>query len=490
MQQACGGGSFWLDRSNTTQTQEGDVAEPIARPGGHVLWTSNLKATAADMNRAGTMANQALFNLLLARLLTETQAGKAASGCVGDDCRVTLVSGLDVQVESGLGLFLDETDTDEFGLVYQPVVVSAVERRTLDAHEAKARIDLVSIAPATEDDQDVSRYLKDPASGATSVQTVSLRRRFGSSVVVTKGTSSYTPVAPATPTGHIALAEIDIPATSGAITIRDQRARIVVGQDLPLDPPEDYVSDFVPGGTGSELAVSADAPAAMSVQVSPGEAVIGGHRYRYGAQGLAIATSDPSAPRSDVVLAADDGTLKVRTGEPNSEPEAPSLGAGEQALAHVAVAAGATQIWPANITDVREREPHDTAQLRDGAVTTAKLAANARSVVASLTFNTGGGGSPAVIDVQLEDTNGHAVEEQLFVAVECRGETFNLAGALSETGAGSLRLGTGTPEALLETSTAGAAQLTVSTLPDGKDAALLARVLTGNGGSSVLEFES
>ncbi|HVM29533.1 MAG TPA: hypothetical protein VM305_02000 [Candidatus Limnocylindrales bacterium] len=125
------------------------------------------------------------------------------------------------------------------------------------------------------------------------------------------------------------------------------------------------VGDGVVAGIGNELAVADSVPAAMSVRVDTGAAFVRGYYLEVysSAETLAIAAADPANPRIDRVvvrrdLAGRTGALAVLTGTPAGSPTAPALtqleaGTWEIPLARIAVAAGATSIATANITDER-----------------------------------------------------------------------------------------------------------------------------------------
>lgn len=122
-----------------------------------------------------------------------------------------------------------------------------------------------------------------------------------------------------------------------------------------------------------DLAVAQNGTPNMSVNVAAGSAVIAGDDTP-ATQGsyfvkndatvnLAIAASDPTNPRKDIVIAqvrdsfysvpGDDWRLTVVTGTPAASPAEPALPVDSIKLAVVAVAAAATSITNANITDSR-----------------------------------------------------------------------------------------------------------------------------------------
>lgn len=123
-----------------------------------------------------------------------------------------------------------------------------------------------------------------------------------------------------------------------------------------------------------DLAVTQNGTPNMSVNVAAGGAFIRGtlnanqgayHLWNDGTVNLAISASNPTNPRRDLIIAQvrdsyysgadDDARITVVTGTAAASPSDPSLASYPNALvlARVAVAAGATSITTANITDLR-----------------------------------------------------------------------------------------------------------------------------------------
>ncbi|MGE5592880.1 MAG: hypothetical protein ACM3X3_04240 [Betaproteobacteria bacterium] len=128
--------------------------------------------------------------------------------------------------------------------------------------------------------------------------------------------------------------------------------------------------DGVVYGYGGSLAVSAADPASMNVTVATGAAFVQGRMFEVHTAGetLAIGAADPVNPRIDrIVVKLDNSsasrsvTLAVKAGTPAASPTPPTLQRDgtvwELSLAQVYVAAGATSISSANITDERSNEP-------------------------------------------------------------------------------------------------------------------------------------
>ncbi len=124
--------------------------------------------------------------------------------------------------------------------------------------------------------------------------------------------------------------------------------------------------------TSGSLAVTQAGVPAMSVQVAAGWGALVGNFttnmgvyqfYNDAAASLAVTTADPSNPRIDRVVvtvndsyytgASNNVTFQVVPGTPAGVPVAPATPTMSLSLATIAVAAGATSIVNANITDTR-----------------------------------------------------------------------------------------------------------------------------------------
>jgi hypothetical protein len=122
----------------------------------------------------------------------------------------------------------------------------------------------------------------------------------------------------------------------------------------------------------TDLKVTQNSSPGMSVLVAAGwGAIVGNYTsnmgvymsYNDAATLLTVSTANPSNPRIDLVCltiadayytgSSNAVTLQIIAGTPAVSPVAPSLPTNSLSLATIAVAAGATQILNANITDTR-----------------------------------------------------------------------------------------------------------------------------------------
>jgi len=123
------------------------------------------------------------------------------------------------------------------------------------------------------------------------------------------------------------------------------------------------IGEGVRPGAGDELEVFADSTG-MQVKVRSGQSLVRGHYYSSTAQEtLAIATSDPTNPRIDVVIleldpVANTILLDIVQGTPGVTPDVPTLtqtdsGIWQQALAYVTVGGNVSTITPESVEDQR-----------------------------------------------------------------------------------------------------------------------------------------
>ncbi len=357
----------------------------LERQGGRVNYELGQLVTENDVERMGEMAIQTLTHLFML-LFYDSDNAIPLSGFPRTDallstqCEATATGDLAFSVAPGIGFFFDVTKLDPSGdpfesQAYQPIVVDVPTSGALAAHDATdPRIDILTLAPARFEDENATRNIKNPVTGALSTQGVDQRNRFFFTLTVTTGTPAPAPVQPSTPAGNILISVASVPATSGASVFRDARPVVELGSFFKGQPSELYTLDFVPQGANDELEVVANSPVALNVVGKLGRAVSGGLSRFYPREVLTIATADPTDPPIDPVEARRDGLLNVVTGTPAPTPVAPAKTAGAVRLATVDVGATVTTITSPDITDVRPRTPHSGSFLRDATITNEKIA--------------------------------------------------------------------------------------------------------------------
>lgn len=205
------------------------MAQNLLEPGGSALWVDDQQADTPEMNAGGTMAEQTLWDGFVARLT------QGESGFFADDCTPAKGAGdLDYTVLAGMGIVdvvaLGGT-ADAREPTYTPIYVPTLQSASVAAHDpADPRKDILTLKPSNVDDESSTLQIFDGVGGFTPTSLPTRRRRFFTLNAIT-GTPAPGPVAPATPAGELRIALIDVPATSGPITVTDERAIIGIRGD-------------------------------------------------------------------------------------------------------------------------------------------------------------------------------------------------------------------------------------------------------------------
>jgi hypothetical protein len=330
------------------------MAESLLAPGGQALFSPNEQITSADLNRISKMLLQTMFNLVCGNVLfRESVAADPKSGFLGDDCKATRTGTLIVTVAKGLGFFYDPDATGEFDYWYFPVVVPASEALAISAHHATLpRKDRIILTPDTTDDEASSVNVKDPATGSVSTSTVYKRRIFGGTLSVLTGTPGSSPTPPALPSGAMNIAVVEVPATSGNVTVLDRRRILRLSQRVIGDPPTEYSEPFITDESGGEVA----ADSGWEFTVTEGVGVIGGIRIRWGEQNVEVDPAHGSLDRIDTLYLDAEG-LGVLMGTPDASPTAPTLTASQLRIADMRIPGGAVDVTTAIIDDSRVFKP-------------------------------------------------------------------------------------------------------------------------------------
>jgi len=350
------------------------MADTLDSPGGFVPFYTGEKALTLDMERVGTLYEQTIYHALANTLLTDT-TGDPISGLVGAGCVVSVTGALAVSVAPGFGMYYDSTVTDAFESSYLPIVVPSAVAKSIAAHDAtKPRFDIISVGPDVDLAEDESRNFKDPSTLVVSASTVKKLSKYSYVCTVTTGTAEVVPLDPATPTGHIAIARVRVPATSGTVTVDDLRPILTLSRDVGKDPCSDYAASFVPG-TSTECEVTQSSTPSMILNVAGGEVVIGGVRRRMKRGTVTVTTAHATLARIDTVVANQIGTYSVVAGTAAGSPVAPTLTSSQLALAFLTVAALDTAIGTADILDARQRKPISALSLQTDCVTSAQIQA-------------------------------------------------------------------------------------------------------------------
>lgn len=366
----------------------------LERQGGIVPFTLGQLLTSADMRRAQQIGLQTLHHwLMLFAYDHHNDAPLQGFPEESDHCLATMVADLTGSVAPGIGYLFDSTKLDPAGdawdhEAYRPIVVDVAETFVLGAHDAtNPRWDIISLAPAWEEDESDTRRIKNPTTLVESSQSVPLRKRYYFTLTVTPGTPAASPVEPSVPAGHIKIARAEVPAGSGAAVLRDTRPLWQLGSLFKGHPAKEYAKNYIPNpsGAATALEIGASSPTSMVLTVQPGRAVIRGISRWYARQLVTVTTAHATLPRIDLVCAREDGTVTVTAGTAAADPDPPAAPANSIPLCEVAVAAADTTIAAGDLTDLRSsrvdgadalpgyRRPYGDDQFDDYAINHSKL---------------------------------------------------------------------------------------------------------------------
>lgn len=359
-----------------------------------------------DVVRMGELAVSNLLRLAMMGYY-DGQNFTPVSGVFGepgrgpDHLKVTKGTGdLEYGVAIGCGLAFDSTQADDdFNeLDYQMVLLDTpILNNSVGAHDAtNPRIDVISIAPATVEDvpeSRVTRNVSPPGLTTTPTPTVNVRSRPGGTVTVTAGTPAVSPVAPATPNGHIKLAEVLVPAVSGAITVTDARSFLQLGNAFRGLPPSwMQEGDHVAGGA----TVDGDPNMEPTFNIPSGNYAVSPGWYTYldevrwyeGVTGATFGVSPGvNEERIDIISFDPANGAVERTGGvavdvstvPAAGPVRPAIPAGNFLLASCRL--NNSGPISASFTDERDFGHVGAAQLRREAVAQKNVVTNQRTIL-------------------------------------------------------------------------------------------------------------
>jgi hypothetical protein len=188
--------------------------------------------TYQDLDKISAAIEKEFFDRVLYRMLQSKSDRVFGS----DSFAVTRVSSTQVQVAAGLGIQYDNTQVDPEPM-RRPLYLAAAVTKTIDAPDAtNPRIDLVCIKHGRADVATASRKYKAPTTGTITDETLTIETDYAATVTLVTGTPAGSPVAPATPSGYIAIAQITVTALTGIAAvgtpITDLRSKLPVGGDI------------------------------------------------------------------------------------------------------------------------------------------------------------------------------------------------------------------------------------------------------------------
>lgn len=298
-------------------------------------------------------------------------------GCFGDTAKhleVTKGAGdRDYDVEAGVGgafnsanLGGDAFDSEAFQL---GILASDLSGNVSPHDPTNPRIDVIYATFVKTDDESESRKTRNPSDGKLTnpTPTVDVRRRPTLAVHLDTGTPAATPSPPAIPAGAIPLAYINVPATSGAITVTDLRTYLQP-TGLRASLPIWMVGPHISGQTPSDNCEITFISAGFDSQFEGGHAVVNGVDRYYGDEVITHTAPGASDDRIDVISLDEDGNVVVTEGTEDTSPITPAVPTGNARIAEVYITNGTGLVDANAIVDKRSFGPVGTYQLQRGAV--------------------------------------------------------------------------------------------------------------------------
>lgn len=348
----------------------------------------------SDVQKIGEASLAALEHLLqLMHYVSEDTA--PMTGVLGEfggtDNHLLVTKGtgdLVFDITTGMGFVFDaaQISADPFNsLAYRAAILRSSGSGVVTAHDVtNPRIDIVYLTVGTSTDEPVnrkSRIITGPDAGDPEVPdpSVDIRTFRSGTLAVIAGTPAATPVAPTVPAGGLPLAEALVPATSGAITIRDIRNFIQLGELFRGVPPHWYQSPHVCGVTPPDN-MEVTYASATTVDVADGCHVTGTVAKHSQPQTLTLSALPSGNDRIDLVYVTPGNVLAIAAGVPAATPVTPNLPGGSQALAELYVTDTTGLAGSGAVTDLRRFGPIGAEQIQSGAVIQGHMATEERTL--------------------------------------------------------------------------------------------------------------
>lgn len=186
-----------------------------------------------DFNSISKAMQRELYDRLAYELIQRSE-----DAFFDDSFLVSYASANSIVVKKGLGFQTDATQVSPEPRV-RPLYLSADSNQLIEAPDVtNDRIDLVCIKHDKYDELTGSRKVKDAISNIISTETLVVQQDWQAEILLVAGTPNVSPVAPATPAGYIAIAEIEVTAVSGISgpgAITDLRSIVPIGGGIQLN---------------------------------------------------------------------------------------------------------------------------------------------------------------------------------------------------------------------------------------------------------------
>ena len=163
-----------------------------------------------DLNKISSRLERQFYDRILTKIVQDK-----SDAFFKDDFKVLFTGATSVNVNGGFGL-----QTVSSALAYEPTKQPIYKEGSTNINfetpdNSNARIDIVVVKAALVDGLSESRKFKDEFTNVITNESTLVNTEWEASFEVVKGTASTTPVAPATPSGYLKIAECTINASTG-----------------------------------------------------------------------------------------------------------------------------------------------------------------------------------------------------------------------------------------------------------------------------------
>lgn len=212
-----------------------------------------------DLNSLQSRLERGIYDRIIYEILQRKSNGFFQNGL-----KVLYQSSTDVVVKAGLGF--QEANTGTKDPLRKPVVLDADLTVAINSPDSSnPRIDIICVRQGRYNSENENRKFKDEFANAISTQSFTVATDWKAEVLYVAGSPAGSPVAPATPSGYILLAEISVAASTGIASqasISDKRALLPFAISTSATGSNEYdavVGDVLQSGvTHSDLKAALD----------------------------------------------------------------------------------------------------------------------------------------------------------------------------------------------------------------------------------------
>lgn len=173
-------------------------------------WQDGVELVLEDFNAISKALERGLYDRVVYELIQRTE-----NAVFGDGFTVSFAGGTSIVIKKGVGFQSDVSQVSPEPNKRLLFLADDSNKSLSIPDSANDRIDIVCIKNAIIDELSTIRKYKDAGTSAITNETVIVQKDWEAEIVIVSGTPGVTPVAPATPTGYIKIAECYVNAVVG-----------------------------------------------------------------------------------------------------------------------------------------------------------------------------------------------------------------------------------------------------------------------------------